>query len=522
MSLRRSRLQDADLYALLDTYAAFVPALLQPKNHRSQGTTPLSPISHTRMMQHWAASLPHYTAPAHLPGLYVEPPELESCVPRLTWLALSIGAGMAPEDSRDTARELAQVDETLGALVAAGLGRIVASNHLRTERRRSKWSDANAKPAALIGPEDTPLLDPSIYPALEQVHALVTRLGHMPVALLGFLKHGVQSACADAVQRLSTGAPLSAWEDAWARTLAILLSMTSKLRPGRWELISKSIVRPLCHLATMDDLSDATTAMVFRGFVALYDTWSSAERHGGGQPSCAAALEKELFDLEEAVLMDGTPALGVYDASFAFHEALAKHGSDRAPSSLYPFPFFAYACSPIVSGSLVSLDRVCGLVCALLGDENRFPGALETMTVALVEMIWSGRAFASLQQNGLVIDSQQACDGCVCAAALLTTARHLLPSGRPAMTSAAFHLRSSRRRRTAPRSRRCLSAISMCVLLACGGAHAQEVLLTQASAARPFVRAPITPSALRPARQVSERRRTKLTPVWAAAASAVH
>ena len=472
LALRRASPQDAELYALLDLYAAYVPDLLQPGHQAPGASMTACPTLRTddRLLRTWASSLDEFRLPSTLPGL--GPASSSSCVPLCTWLAAAVGAGMEAPPSAAAGDLVADIDDAVGSLAAGTLGRELALAFVEKQRR------SHGAAVAAAGPADTPLFDPAASAVLWRLHERLGPLGDVPSSLHGFLTHVVQSACADAVRCLNASQvdaePLAQWEAAWAPAVEASVALVARLRPAPWLQVYKTLVRPLCYLATMEDVSDSLSAGVFDALVQLYLRWmrSGAES--------AAPLKECLLELEEALLVDGFASLPVYEAAFAFHRGLGAVDPPAARCALYPFPFFSFACAPAMTGSVVLLERAFELVLALRASASAPDAAgmreLDEMTTLLVEMVWSGRAFATLQQRGLSVDGSLACDGgSFVALRQVCDNFRIVPFGLIASPSHGALL--------APLLER----------------YVNEVLLAESGA--PHIALPITPSALRPARQ---------------------
>lgn len=445
-----------------------MPALLlpveRPASHTRRGGQATA-LSDVRLVR-WARTLPALVLPEMVPGLCTHVGDSSlSCVPQFLHLAALVGAG-----SRTT--QLAALNHEIGARIAASLGRLLAVNHVYRLRQHPHARDARA-------PGDVPPFDPVASVMLDQVYVRCAQLGEVPPSLFAFLAHVVHSAGADAVARLKNGtdAGLAAWEDAWRPTLVALARLVGLVHAVQWSDVFVPLLRPLCHFATMDGVSDDVSARIVRGLVQLLLHWSRRAPHDAAARDAGDALFPWLLELEEALLMDGDPSLPIYHAALELHAAsLAARGAD-AVAALYPFPFYVLASPPALHGSIATLAPLCGMVEALRGkaQAHAVPAApVNEMLLALVDLVWSGRAFGSLLQHGLAIDTHRAIDPQTIAALKhACDARRVVP----------FVL---------------VGSLSHSALLAAlFEVYCNEHLLTGEHA---FVRAPITPSALRPVR----------------------
>lgn len=463
--------RDRALYALLDTYATFCPALLlpveRPASHARRGgrghTLP------TARLVRWARALPTLALPDMVPGLctHVGDSSLSS-VPQFLHLALLVGAGSA-------STHLPTLDHEAGARIAASLGRLLAVNHVYRCRQQPTPRDARAS--------EIPPFDPVASVMLDQVYVRCAHLGHVPPSLLSFLAHVVHSAGAEAVAQLKAGgdgASLAAWEAAWRPTLVALARVLGRLAPVPWADVFAPLLRPLCHIATMDGVSDEVSATIVRGLVRLLAHWARLAPEDATARDASAALFAWLLELEEALLMDGDPTLPIYHAALELHSAACAVDGARALAVLYPFPFYVLAAPPALRGSIATLAPLFRLVARLRTDVQRavLPAApVNEMILALVDMVWSGRAYGSLLQHGLTLDGHLAIDPqTVSALKQACDARRIVP----------FVL---------------VASLSHSALLtALFEVFCNEVLL---AGDHMFVRAPITPSALRPVREHS-------------------
>ncbi|WFC96917.1 hypothetical protein MBRA1_003583 [Malassezia brasiliensis] len=459
--------RDRALYALLDTYATFVPALLlpveRPASHTRRGGQATA-LSDVRLVR-WARTLPALVVPEMVPGLCTHIGDSSlSCVPQFLHLAALVGAG-----SRTT--QLAALNHEIGARIAASLGRLLAVNYVYRLRQDPDARDTRA-------PGEVPPFDPVASVMLDQVYVRCGQLGGVPPSLFAFLAHVVHSVGADAVARLKNGTDtgLAAWEAAWRPTLEALARLVGLVHAVQWNDIFVPLLRPLCHFATMDGVSDDVSARIVRGLVQLLLRWARAP-HEQAARDANDALFPWLLELEEALLMDGDPSLSIYHAALELHAASLTARGAEAVAALYPFPFYILASPPALHGSIATLAPLCGMVEALRtqAQAHAVPAApVNEMLLALVDLVWSGRAYGSLLQHGLAIDTHRAIDPqTVAALKHACDARRIVPFG-------------------------LIGSLSHSALLAAlFEVYCNEHLLTGEHA---FVRAPITPSALRPVR----------------------
>lgn len=466
--------RDPYLYALLDTFATYYPGLLLPVERPASRTRRGGTAGRQNRvcLRHWAQTLGQLHVPDMVPGLCIHVGDsTQSSVPRLLHLALLVGVG-----SRRGMQE-----SEVGARLAASVGRLLAVNHVyRRRQHRHRYGESPKQSA--MGPNDVPLFDPVASVMLDQLYVRCSHLGHVPSTLLSFLAHVVHSVGADAVVRLQDegeGA-LAAWEEAWRPSLVALARLMSLIPPMPWEDLFPPLLRPLGHLATMEGVSDATSGVIVRGLISLLAHW--AEPRWATEALAqkgAAALFPWLLVLEDALLMDGDPTLPIYHAALALHSTAVALGGEAATSALYPFPFYILAVPPAMTGSIATLSQLVGIVARLREhvQQSSTPAApVNEMILALVDTIWSGRAFGSLLQHGLTLDGHLVMDaGTVAAVKQVCDAQRIVP----------FVL---------------VGSLSHGALLApLLEVFTNEVLLP--ANGHPFIRAPITPSALRAARQ---------------------
>lgn len=429
---------DRDIYTLIDTYAVYIPNVLIPERRRDVAR-PDSHISR-RVLSNWA-SCPCPPVHAQFHDLHVDKSESFSLAHRAVHLAYLCGRGKP-------SLPLNTLDDAYGECLAASLGHILAAAFLQ---RQAETDTVN----------DVPLFDPSTGGALEQAATMCERLGEVPPTMFRFLTHVVQSMCVRALQFIDSGEPLHTWEAAWHSCVVDFGRMVAILRWSPWEDVSPCILRPYCYLGTLDGVSDGLSAHILNSLTQLYAAWRTLGE--------APALREMILELEQSLLVDGVPSLSLCNAACALHGAFGKVGDPDAGKLAYPLPFYLLVSPVGLSGSIVTLAHVCGMILQL-----RNSGA-DTMVLALVELIWSGRAFGVLQQQGVIVDGIVACDGSTFAA-LRGTVNGPVPFGLVGSLSHGALL--------APLFERFVN----------------EILLAPANTHHIFVRVPITPSALRPAR----------------------
>ncbi|PKI84349.1 hypothetical protein MVES1_001597 [Malassezia vespertilionis] len=469
--------RDPGLYALLDTYATYYPALLlpveQPASHTQRERQSHASATFALCLRHWARSLAQLVLPDIVPGLCIHAGDAtQSRVPRLLYLALLLGVGMPHHEApqRDA------VDQDIGARIATSLGRVMAVNHVY-QIRQQKRVNARLEDDVKLGPGQIPCFDPIASAVLDQVYLRCAAINNVPPTLFTFLAHVVQSMGADAVERLRDG-QIAEWERVWYPTVVAIARLFSRLHPAPWDELVGTLVRPLCHLATMDGVSDLMSATVVQGLVRLLEHWSCTAPHAQDR---ICALRQWLLELEEAVLMDGDPPLPIYHAALDLHLALARTGCKEGTHAFYPFPFFLLAMPSAMAGSVATLARLCQIVLLLRTAVMQTAHALDVdavnaMLLALVDMLWSGRAYGAIMQHGLRIDGQIALDyGTAQALKQAADACRIVP----------FVL---------------VASLSHSALLAPLFEQFCNTRLLPPAQQRPFLRGPITPSALRPAR----------------------
>ncbi|WFD35932.1 hypothetical protein MCUN1_002803 [Malassezia cuniculi] len=440
LELRRKYPHDGDIYALLDTYAAFIPDTLVPDR---RGGPPMDDGVRRRVLANWASdhALIVPNTQGRLRQVNVHGRRSTSLALQTVQITYLCGTGQ-------TDSSLAAVNDVYGACLAASLGHVLAAAFLRHQTESGTV-------------DDVPLFDPRTCGALDQAASLCECIGEAPPTIFRFLTHVVQSMSVRAVQCLTDGEPMSIWEAAWRPSVAAFARMVAILRRCEWTDVYQRILRPFVYLATLDGVSDSLSAMILRSLTRLYRFWRAS--------GPINELRSIIIELEQAVLVDGVPSLTLCDAACTFHQVLGQLGDQDTTKDTYPLPFYLLV-SPIgLSGSLVTLARVCEMVLHVR------PVGADVMIVALVELLWSGRAFGVLQQQGLVVDGKVACDGSTFAA-LRSAIDGAVPVGLIASLSHGALL--------APLFERFVN----------------EILLAPANTRGIFVRAPITPSALKPAR----------------------
>ncbi|WFD30702.1 hypothetical protein MSPP1_001726 [Malassezia sp. CBS 17886] len=468
---------DPTLLSLLDTYACYIPTLLQPAppcDSRARDRAPdirREPAYRRLFLAHWAASLEALVLPDVVPGLLVAPDaQPASCVADTAQLALLLGGGSAggrepPRTSRLRA----------GRRLAASLGRILALNHVYAAHARGCADDG----------VDVPPFDPAAAPLLDHVYMWCTLMDDVPAPLFRFLLHVVHSVAADAVHTLSqTDASWPRWEAAWLPTLAATARLCSVLPPAPRDEIDVRLLRPLCHIATLDCVSDRVSAGVVRIVTRLFCCWTM-EMHA--PDADVLPLARCLLHLEAALVMDGTPSLCVYDALLAAREALALAARAEAAHAFFPFPFLVLAVPTGRAQSAMLLARLCGYVHTLRTHvaaaqthgvaPGIAPAPTNDMIACLVDMLWSGRAFAVFLQRGLIVNGVTACDRTTMAA---------IKQACDELRVVPFALTAS---------------MSHGALLAALFERFTNHALLPPDPGRPFVHAPITPSALRVVRE---------------------
>lgn len=373
---------DPALYALLDTYALFQPALLLPVDepasaHRSSEATSLP-------LAAWAQAWPTLTLPDTVPGL--ASPHVRSRVPRLLRHALALLPTLEPHNSH-----------SVGTRLAASSGRLLAAHYARHREK-------GAAP-----PPETPPFDPGAYALLDALYLHVAALQCVPRPVLPLLVHVVQSMGQDALAHLAQSDGLAVWERRWRPTMRRLERFCTWLPPRRWDELFTPFFRPLCHMAAMEGVSDLFSASVLQCMVRLLERWADV-----GAPDTPALMACAI-ECQEALVLDGDPTLPVYAAMLALQGALA-HAHCAEATHLFPFPFVQLAAPPSLAGSVATLDRVCEHVLYMrthvlsAPDSALHARTVDDMALALADMIWSGRAFGQCLQRGITIDDVLVCD----------------------------------------------------------------------------------------------------------------
>lgn len=370
---------DPALYALLDTYALFQPALLLPVDEPAHSEEDVSLMP----LYAWAHALPTLRLPDMVPGLASA--RVRSRVPRLLRHAVALLPALEPSDS-----------QSVGTRLAASAGRLLAAHH--AHRR-----DMGAAPA------DVPPFDPGACALLDALYLHVAALQGVPRPLLPLLVHVVQSMGQDALAHLAQPDGLAVWERRWRPVMRRLVRFCAWLPPRPWDELFAPFFRPLCHLAAMDGVSDLFSASVLHGMVRLLEHWADLG------VSDTPALMACAIEFQEALVLGGDPTLPVYAMMLELQGALA-HAHCAEAVRLFPFPFVQLAAPPTLAGSVATLDRACEHVLYMrthvlsVPDSALDARAVDDMALALADMIWSGRAFGQFLQRGITIDDVLVCD----------------------------------------------------------------------------------------------------------------
>mgnify|MGYP000156400321 CR=1 FL=1 len=384
------RARRVDVYDLLDTYALYCPALLLPADRIAHETPPLPLAS-------WSPSLVHLALPAMAPGLTVAG-AAASRVPRAVQLGMLVGVNVHDPSTLGEVR-LSHANEAAGQRLAASLGRLVATDYVYQ------------RPHTPL--DGVPPFSPTASALLVQLYYRCAALGGVPATLFSFVGHVIHSMGADAVEQLRAGNELTAWEAVWRPSMRALVRLVGLLAPSAWSDIFPRMLRPLCHLAAMDGVSDAFSAAVLTAHVRLLRHWT---RRGADTSPLVACL----LELEEALVLEGDASLPLYYAALDLHAVLTEAGLAEA-TAMFPYPFVQLASPPALAGSIATLARLCAIVTEMrtlvLSAKKQHappcaldPSRVDDMTAMLVDMLWSGRAFSVLLQRGIVIDGVTACD----------------------------------------------------------------------------------------------------------------
>ena len=385
----RTYQQDKDpwLYSMLDAFATYEPALLLPvdqvqrKPHHVKVQVPLAL---------WAQALPYLLLPDMVPGLVGEPKRLRSHVPHRIQLALLVGVG-GKEPS---------LEEEVGARLATSLGRLLAANAMYAQRHdpHIHW-DTNTIPP----------FDAAAFGWLEQLYPYCASLQTVPLPLLPFIAHVIHSMGQDAVRCMTSTLPVAQWEHTWRPTMRALVRLYAWMPPLVWTDFFPRFLQPLCYLAALDDVSDLFSSQVFYAIARMIPHWAAYH---------APELQELVlcaWELQASLMLGGDPTLPVYMGILDVHRAMAQAQIPDVTGKTFPFPFFSLAAPPAMAGSVATLDRLCEHVCMLRASVTKEHHVLDArlvddMATALVDMLWSGRAFAQCLQRGVVIDGMVACD----------------------------------------------------------------------------------------------------------------
>ncbi|WFD27674.1 hypothetical protein MNAN1_002675 [Malassezia nana] len=378
LSLYKATHHDA-LYTLLDTYALFQPALLLPIDE----PTPKDSSRTALPIASWAHALPTLVLPDTVPGLASF--HVRSRVPRLLRHALALSPALEADDGH-----------SVGTRLAASAGRLLAAHHIR----------CRGKGAAL---SNLPPFDPGACALLDALYLHVAQLQYVPRALRPLLVHVVQSMGQDALAHLTQAPGLTAWERRWRPVIRRLVQFCAWLPPCSWDELFGSLFRPLCHMATMDGVSDLFSASVLHAMVRLLEHWADV-----GAPDTPKLIACAI-EFQEALVLSGDPSLPVYAAMLELLGALA-HAHRAQATSLFPFPFVQLATPPSLAGSVATLDRACEHVLYMRTHVLNTPNSalqarvVDDMALAFADMIWSGRAFGQFLQRGITVDDVMVCD----------------------------------------------------------------------------------------------------------------
>lgn len=355
--------KDACVYDLLDTYAMYEPSLLLPADAPPR---PMAPVS----WHAWRQALGRWNVPEVVPGLSM--PYVGSRVPRCIRAAAMMGH-----------------DAALGKCLAASFGRLLAAHYAQHRHRKRSV--------------DVPPYEPRDLSLLEGLCVYVEPLPCLPLPLVPILAHVIRCMGHEALRHLSDHVPLQEWERAWTPTLHALARLFRRLPPLAWDDAFPMLIRPLCHLAVMDGVSDVVSAMFMRVLVHALEGWRNLDAPG------TQALLACLVELQDALLLDGDPSIAMYVETLHLHAVVPQAGT-------FPCPFIQLATPTAMQGSILTLDRLCAHVLqmrrSVLASEPHTLDAhvVDAMATALIDMVWSGRAFGQFVQRGLVVDGVMTCD----------------------------------------------------------------------------------------------------------------
>ena len=383
------------IYDLLDTFAMYWPSLLLPVDQAAKPSSSsqktnrsLAPASSdtlpTPPWHAWVHSLPCWMPPDMVPGLATGMHPIRSRVPRCVQVAA-----------------LLDHDTNWGVRLAASVGRLLAA-HYAYQHRKQKHEPM----------PDVPPFDPHASAILDALYMHCAPMQELPMPLVPFLAHVIRSMGHDAVVHLKQSMDISGWERTWHPTLLALSRLFTYLPHLPWDVtMFPALIRPLCHMAAMDGVSDMFSAHIMQALTRALSHWcctNATETH----PFLLCVLE-----LQDALLLDGDPSIAMYVATIQLHAVLTKHGRVEASNASFPCPFIQLATPPAMTGSVLTLDLLCAHVLRLRAQvlDASQPLALDArcidaMATSLVDMIWSGRAFGQFLQQGLVIDHVMACD----------------------------------------------------------------------------------------------------------------
>lgn len=359
---------DPSVYNLLDVYAMFWPSLLFPVDQRDESNPDVP-------WHAWSHALGAWMAPDIVPGLAIGMHDVRSRVPQ----SMCIAALVRRED--------------VGRRVAASFGRLLAANHVRHKRPK----------------RDVAPFDPRASALLESLCVLCAPQACLPVPLVPVLGHVVQCMGHDAVQCLAAAQPIDTWERAWRPSMRALAHLFAILPPLVWD-DAVGVLLPLCHMAVMDGVSDTTSALLMHMLVRTLAFWRAIEAPG------TQSLLSCLLELQDALMLDGDPSVPMYVATLEFQAVMVETHCQEACTRAFPCPFVQLATPPAMQGSIATLDRLCAQVLSMRErvvhtlDHSLDARTVDAMATALVDMLWSGRAFGQFLQRGLVVDDVMAMD----------------------------------------------------------------------------------------------------------------